>query len=228
MFADKTAIVTGGARGIGYECALKFAAGGATVVLVDVLEDAMKQAAERLAAEPPNRGRFAAEVSDPVVSWLSSRHETQPLGAGRRIRRHRHAQVPSSRPPPNGLGAKSGPEDRRLALGALIGAYISTLGRAEGLGPGEPRGGRAARRLSTRWPSGGPAERPGARGTDPSGRCRAASRPTPRRARRRPPARGRRPFRPHPSCRSSADPDARSERAGGPNPADSELGQGSR
>lgn len=50
MFADKTAIVTGGARGIGYECALKFAAGGATVVLVDVLEDAMKQAAERLAA----------------------------------------------------------------------------------------------------------------------------------------------------------------------------------
>ena len=51
MFADKTAIVTGGARGIGYECALKFAAGGATVVLVDVLEDAMKQAAERLAQE---------------------------------------------------------------------------------------------------------------------------------------------------------------------------------
>jgi len=49
-FADKTAVVTGGARGIGFEVAKKFAAGGATVVLVDVLEDAMKQAAEKLLA----------------------------------------------------------------------------------------------------------------------------------------------------------------------------------
>jgi 3-oxoacyl-[acyl-carrier protein] reductase len=49
-FADKTAVVTGGARGIGFEVARKFAAGGATVVLVDVLEDAMKQAAEKLTA----------------------------------------------------------------------------------------------------------------------------------------------------------------------------------
>ena len=49
-FADKTAVVTGGARGIGFECAKKFAAGGATVVLVDVLEDVMKQAAEKLLA----------------------------------------------------------------------------------------------------------------------------------------------------------------------------------
>ncbi len=49
-FEGKTAIVTGGARGIGLECARKFAAGGATLVIIDVLEDAMKQAAEQLAA----------------------------------------------------------------------------------------------------------------------------------------------------------------------------------
>jgi len=49
-FADKTAVVTGGARGIGFEVARKFAAGGATVVLVDVLEDVLKQAAEKLTA----------------------------------------------------------------------------------------------------------------------------------------------------------------------------------
>jgi 3-oxoacyl-[acyl-carrier protein] reductase len=49
-FADKTAVVTGGARGIGFECAKKFAAGGAKIVLIDVLEDAMKQAAEKLLA----------------------------------------------------------------------------------------------------------------------------------------------------------------------------------
>ena len=49
-FSDKTAVVTGGARGIGFEVAKKFASGGATVVLVDVLEDAMKQAAEKLLA----------------------------------------------------------------------------------------------------------------------------------------------------------------------------------
>jgi 3-oxoacyl-[acyl-carrier protein] reductase len=47
-FEGKTAIVTGGARGIGLAIARGLAAGGAIVVLVDVLEDALKQAAANL------------------------------------------------------------------------------------------------------------------------------------------------------------------------------------
>ena len=47
-FEGKTAVVTGGARGIGFEVARKLAAAGATVVLVDVLEDALAQAAAQL------------------------------------------------------------------------------------------------------------------------------------------------------------------------------------
>ncbi|MBE3133048.1 MAG: 3-oxoacyl-[acyl-carrier-protein] reductase [Acidobacteria bacterium] len=47
-FAGKTAIVTGAARGIGFEVARLLAEGGATVVLVDVLADALAEAAGRL------------------------------------------------------------------------------------------------------------------------------------------------------------------------------------
>jgi 3-oxoacyl-[acyl-carrier protein] reductase len=49
-FEGKTAVVTGGARGIGFEVALKFAQGGATLVLIDVLEDALATAATKLTA----------------------------------------------------------------------------------------------------------------------------------------------------------------------------------
>ena len=49
-FEGKTAIVTGAARGIGFEIARQLAEGGATVVLVDVLEDVLKAAAAKLTA----------------------------------------------------------------------------------------------------------------------------------------------------------------------------------
>ena len=47
-FKGKTAIVTGAARGIGLEIARQLAEGGARVVLVDVLEDQLKEAAGNL------------------------------------------------------------------------------------------------------------------------------------------------------------------------------------
>lgn len=48
-FEGKTAIVTGAARGIGLEISRRLVEGGATVILVDVLEDALKEAAASLA-----------------------------------------------------------------------------------------------------------------------------------------------------------------------------------
>jgi len=50
MFEGKTAIVTGAARGIGLEIARQLAGGGATVVMIDVLEDVLTSAAEKIAA----------------------------------------------------------------------------------------------------------------------------------------------------------------------------------
>jgi 3-oxoacyl-[acyl-carrier protein] reductase len=49
-FEGKTAIVTGAARGIGFEISRQLAEGGATVVMVDVLEDVLKASAEKLLA----------------------------------------------------------------------------------------------------------------------------------------------------------------------------------
>ncbi|MBM4018506.1 MAG: 3-oxoacyl-[acyl-carrier-protein] reductase [Planctomycetes bacterium] len=64
-FEGKTAVVTGAARGIGYQCARQLAAGGATVVLVDVLEDALRQAADKLQAECGRAAlTCAADVTD--------------------------------------------------------------------------------------------------------------------------------------------------------------------
>jgi len=47
-FASKVVVVTGGAMGIGRSCAEKFLAGGASVVLADVDEEAGRAAAEEL------------------------------------------------------------------------------------------------------------------------------------------------------------------------------------
>jgi NAD(P)-dependent dehydrogenase (short-subunit alcohol dehydrogenase family) len=60
----KVALVTGGASGIGEAVARRFAADGASLVLMDV----QAQAAERIAAELPRAVSLAGDIADPEVS----------------------------------------------------------------------------------------------------------------------------------------------------------------
>ncbi len=66
-FTNKVAVVTGGAQGIGAATALKLAAGGATVVVLDLNEGGAKDTAQRISAEPEvlaAGGRAVAAVCD--------------------------------------------------------------------------------------------------------------------------------------------------------------------
>ena len=65
-FADRTALVTGGASGIGLACAQRLAAGGATVVIADINEDAARTAAKGLGTKG-GRAALAVrlDVTDP-------------------------------------------------------------------------------------------------------------------------------------------------------------------
>ena len=63
-FENKTVIVTGAQRGIGYDIAAAFATGGANVVMADVNADGVKAAAETLARETGARTlALAADVT---------------------------------------------------------------------------------------------------------------------------------------------------------------------
>ena len=63
-FDGKTAIVTGAARGIGLEITRCLAEGGATVVMVDVLEDVLAQAAQALTTGGAKVLTYSLDVTD--------------------------------------------------------------------------------------------------------------------------------------------------------------------
>jgi 3-oxoacyl-[acyl-carrier protein] reductase len=63
-FEGKTVVVTGAARGIGFDISRRLAEGGATVVLVDVLEDALEEAAKKIEGAGGKALTVAADVTD--------------------------------------------------------------------------------------------------------------------------------------------------------------------
>ena len=64
-FTDKTVVITGASRGIGAAIARRFAAEGASVLLV-ANEPSVAEAADRIAAEGGRTASFVADVTDPA------------------------------------------------------------------------------------------------------------------------------------------------------------------
>jgi NAD(P)-dependent dehydrogenase (short-subunit alcohol dehydrogenase family) len=70
-FADKVALVTGGASGIGLATAKAFAQAGAAVTLADVKEDAVRSAVEELVAAGHNAIPVTCDVAnEPEVAAM--------------------------------------------------------------------------------------------------------------------------------------------------------------
>ena len=61
---NSVAVVTGGARGIGFGSAVALAAKGFHLALVDLREEAVNEAAEKLRATGAQAEAFVADVSD--------------------------------------------------------------------------------------------------------------------------------------------------------------------
>src|SRR3546814_8474376 len=76
-FGQKSALITGGAAGIGLAAARRFVHDGGRVTLVDINENALREAAESLGAAATY---FVADVSDPkgtqeCIAHAISRHQ---------------------------------------------------------------------------------------------------------------------------------------------------------
>ena len=70
--ANKVAIITGGAQGIGREYALRFAAEGAAVAVVDTRSEQVRQVAQEIAATGGKALAIAADVTkEPELSAMA-------------------------------------------------------------------------------------------------------------------------------------------------------------
>jgi NAD(P)-dependent dehydrogenase (short-subunit alcohol dehydrogenase family) len=80
-FAGKTAIVTGGASGIGKAVALSLAAEGANVVVTDLGLDAAQAVVDEITAAGGSASAFAGDVSLPEVAAATVEHAIATFGA---------------------------------------------------------------------------------------------------------------------------------------------------
>lgn len=81
-FKDKTAIVTGGARGIGEAIARKLAAGGANIVIWDVMDDVANETAAKLAGEFGIKAKGAGvDVTDSEAVEAAAKAVVEEFGA---------------------------------------------------------------------------------------------------------------------------------------------------
>jgi 3-oxoacyl-[acyl-carrier protein] reductase len=80
----KTALVTGGARGIGRACALALADSGFDIALVDLLEKEMAATARDIEARGKRTLTFQADVSDFCPRACDRRTDQREMGTSRR------------------------------------------------------------------------------------------------------------------------------------------------
>ena len=76
----KTALVTGGARGIGEAIALAFAREGASVAVIDLKKDSAQATADKIAAMGVKSAAIAADVSDEKAVQAAVESANQTLG----------------------------------------------------------------------------------------------------------------------------------------------------
>ncbi|WP_405783365.1 SDR family NAD(P)-dependent oxidoreductase [Streptomyces sp. NBC_00859] len=80
-FAGRTALVTGGASGIGLAVAGRLAAGGAAVVVADYNGEGAREAAAGLEASGARASAVTVDVTDPVSVERAVRHAADTFGA---------------------------------------------------------------------------------------------------------------------------------------------------